>query len=45
MRFTPDQVRAMSVAVRSITSPPDVRMQIVRASDPDTIEAEFPGLF
>ena len=33
--------RRMVAAVRTITSPPTVKLEVVKISDPDTVEAEF----
>jgi hypothetical protein len=42
-RLTIDNVsREIAQAIRSITSPPTVTIEIIRASAPDTIEASFP---
>lgn len=41
-RLTIDNIdRSVVEALRSISSPPEVTIQLVLASDPDTIEAEF----
>jgi len=41
-RITIDNVdRALTVGIRSLTSPPTVRIMVVLASDPDTLELDF----
>lgn len=37
--------REIGQAIRSISTPPDVTIQVVRQDTPDVIEAEFAGMF
>lgn len=42
-RLTIDHVaRELTVGIRSLTGPPAVRIMVALASDPDTIEVDFP---
>jgi hypothetical protein len=44
MKLTIDNVdRSIVTAVRTLTSPPTIALQVVLASQPNTIEATFPG--
>lgn len=43
-RLTIDNVsREIALAIRQVTTPPSVLMEIIRAADPDIVEASFPG--
>lgn len=43
-KITLDNVsRELTAAVRTLDSPPSVTIEMVMASSPDTVEAEFPG--
>lgn len=39
-----DVTRYLTPVIRSITSAPSVKLELVLRSDPDTVEIEFPGL-
>ncbi len=42
-RITIDNVdRALTAGIRLLTAPPDVRVMVILADDPDTIEIDFP---
>jgi Domain of unknown function (DUF1833) len=44
-RLTVDNIdRTIVTAMRSLSTPPEVTIQVILASDPDMIEAEFAGM-